>query len=147
MEASKDNYEFRKAENRLDKYIELEEDMTQELIEKKKQKLRLEKIKRLQKEKERQIRADKLREEQKQLRYLITASEIKWGDYMTGKLCSKTEEWLKDYKHTCADILEKRDDIEQYLLEALRTSEEDFILTLSKHKNGENDQKWTTSSG
>jgi hypothetical protein len=126
----------------MDEYIKEEEQMTQELLEKKKQKLKLEKTKRIQKEKERIKRAEKLKNDQKNLKYLITASEIKWGDYKTLDACSKMDEKLKDYKKTCDDILNKRDKIIDYLLDTLGTTEEDFISTLSKHQKGNSNEKW-----
>jgi hypothetical protein len=136
MESEQNPYELNRANQKLEDYVRLEEEMTQELLEKKKQKLKLEKIKRIQKQKDRQKRANFLKEEQKKLKYLITASEIKWGDYKNLDACTKMDEKLGDYRETCEDILEKRDHIIQFLQDTLGTTEEDFISTLSKHQKG-----------
>ena len=136
METQPKAYEIEKAKHRLEDYVSLEEQMTQELLEKKKQKLKLEKIKRILKQKDRQKRLDFLKQEQKNLKYLITASEIKWGDYKNLDACTKMDEKLKDYKQTCHEIFEKRDKIIEYLQDTLGATEEDFINTLSKHQKG-----------
>lgn len=122
--------------NLIEAYEEKEEKMNRELVQKNKEKLRLEKKKRRDKQRMRKERLEKLTEENRELKYLLAASELKWGDYKELDHCQKLDEKLRDYKITCENILSQRDGLIQNLFRALSKTEDEFIETLSKNQKG-----------
>ena len=70
------------------------------------------------------------------MKYLITASELKWGDYKNLDSCQKMNEKLQDYKITCDDILVQKEKVIEEILGNLTESEEDFNIALVKQQKG-----------
>lgn len=121
---------------RIREYERNEDIMNQELNQKKKEKIKLEKIKKMQREKEREEHIKKLRNNEKQMKYLITANELKWGDYKELDYYQNMDERLQNYKIACKDILEKKQIVVETLNKKLCLFEKEFEESLESYQQG-----------
>ena len=128
--------EIQLKEESLQKYENLEEKLNIEVDKKRKKKLNIEKKKKIERERERKEELTKLSEIEKEMKYLITANELKWGDYKELDGYHKMDEKLTNYKIACEDILNKKDSAIESMHKQLCLLEEEFVTSLETYQKG-----------